>query len=296
MIFAKVDVCFWSHEKFVAAGPAACGYWAAAVTYLREHESTDGFLRPHILGILLAVGDRQARKLCEILVKVGLFFPQDGGYVLVRYAEKNETRDEIEARRSATAARVDAFRKRRSSGHDRLESNAVTNGVQVVESASSVTVLPTPLVTGDVPGSGSPSGSGSDRRERSEIAAAARHATNATADGAFGLAVSAWCEGVTKATGAPCSVARGGAVQALVDAIVTHCPDVNARVDWARSQGAKFASVQLAAGQIIKPHGFGDWLNSVSPDKPSGVRRVAVAALVQPAPPGGSRYAHGDGK
>ena len=33
MLFAKLDVCVAVHPKFCAAGPAAVGYWAAALAY-----------------------------------------------------------------------------------------------------------------------------------------------------------------------------------------------------------------------------------------------------------------------
>lgn len=157
MIFAKLDVDMWGHEKFVAAGPAAVGYWAAALAYLRQHTSSDGYLAPHVLGLLLGLGEREARKLCERLVASGLFGRQDRGYVLLRYAAKNETREQIEARRSETRARVAAHRNSRRNGvtsdHGNADCNASCNTVQA----------------GAVPGSGSHSGSGSDPGEPERV-------------------------------------------------------------------------------------------------------------------------------
>jgi hypothetical protein len=148
MIFAKLDVCFWRHPKFALAGPAACGYWAAALAYLRDQESEDGILAPHVLGMLLGLGEREARKHCERLVICALFSPKDdGGYELVGYAQKNETKEQIELRKAETASRVAKHRGNRLS-------NAACNTLQDVN------------VTERVPGSGSLSGSVSDLPER----------------------------------------------------------------------------------------------------------------------------------
>lgn len=86
-------------------------------------------------------------------------------------------------------------------------------------------------------------------------------ATNATADGAFGLAVAAFADGVRSVTGVPFAPPRAGAeLQKLVGAIVAHCPNVAERVDWSGEAGAAYA--RAYRGQRIHTHGFVDWLNS----------------------------------
>ena len=117
MIFAKLDVCFWRHKKFMRAGAAACGYYAAALTYLREDETSDGVLENDVLGQLLGVGPRESRRLCERLVEAGLFTRDDRGYVLVGYAEKNETKEQIDARRATSSKKVAAWRERNRAGN-----------------------------------------------------------------------------------------------------------------------------------------------------------------------------------
>lgn len=116
MIFAKLDVCFWRHKKFVRAGLEASCYWACALAYLREDESSTGLLEFDVLGLLHGVGEAKARKLCERLVEIELFARHDRGYVLLGYTAKNETKEQIAARRAAVAARVATSRAKRGNG------------------------------------------------------------------------------------------------------------------------------------------------------------------------------------
>lgn len=153
MIFAKLDVCFWRHKKFKRAGVAACGFYAAALAYLRDEESPDGILDHDMAGDLLGVGSREAKKLASKLVDVGLFEPHVRGYYLVRYAEKNETREQIDARRTATRERQATFREKRA------RTNGVTNLVHADEHNALLTGSQRALVTGS--GSDSRSGSSS---------------------------------------------------------------------------------------------------------------------------------------
>lgn len=125
MLFAKLDVCVWRHERFIAAGPAAAGYWMAALARLREDSSSDGYISPTVAGMLLKVGDREARKFSKRLVDVGLFEAKGEGHTLLGYALKNETKEEIEARRLDTRARVTLHRSsKRGNGLHRPEGNA----------------------------------------------------------------------------------------------------------------------------------------------------------------------------
>lgn len=91
--------------------------------------------------------------------------------------------------------------------------------------------------------------------------AAVTRITNASADGAFGMSVTAWAEGVRSVTGKPFLAPYGGSseLQKLVGAIVLHCPNVDDRVAWARGQGAAFASTNKGK---LSAHSFVDWLNS----------------------------------
>lgn len=274
MIFAKLDVCFWRHKRFMRAGPAAAGLWAAALAYLREDESVDGILEADVLGQLFSLGDREARKLCERLVEVGLFERAGDGYVLLRYAAKNETREEIESRRADTRTRVSTFRakKRVGSGAHDVTSNEECNTVGNALQASPVT----DLATRGVPGSDSDSDSVISEREperEPDSTPASRPAAtsqvrirNATDDGAFGLSVDAWAEGVRSATRNPFVLPRGGSseLSKLVEAILAFAGTAD-RVGWARDAGAAYAKAR--AGEKLNAHGFLDWLNSGRPDR-----------------------------
>jgi hypothetical protein len=111
MLFAKVDVCLAVHPKFCAAGPAAVGYWVAALAYSCGQE-LDGRIPEHAIGAILALGPKKGRALCAKLVSVGLFEPDGDGYLIAKFAEKNATKAELEARRKETAQRMAVHRRR----------------------------------------------------------------------------------------------------------------------------------------------------------------------------------------
>jgi len=143
MIFAKVDVCVYTHTKFIRAGVAAVGYWTGALAYSRDHE-LDGFLPKEAVGIIFGLGEKEGRKLADQLVAVGLFEREGEDYRICNYAEKNETKEQIDARRASTRTRV----KRHRSGVAGQVTHAIT----------------TPVTTLSVPGSDSDSGSDSEIR------------------------------------------------------------------------------------------------------------------------------------
>ncbi len=103
MIFAKLDVDITDHPKAIEAGPAAFGLWAWALAYCRKHE-LDGAIGigavRHALG-----GDPGNLALADKLVEVGLWANRDGGWTVLNYASKNETKAGIAERRAADRAR-----------------------------------------------------------------------------------------------------------------------------------------------------------------------------------------------
>lgn len=150
MIFAKLDVTLAYHAKAHKAG-GAMATWAWALAYTREQE-LDGFVPVDSLR-LAWVGEAQARKDCDRLVLVGLFAQSEGGWVMCKYGDKNETKATIDVRRGEARERMLRVRanKQRTSGEP-------SANVQRTDRVRSV----------DVPGSGSGSGSVSD--SGSEIA------------------------------------------------------------------------------------------------------------------------------
>ena len=153
MIYAKLDVCIATHPKFVAAGDAAVGYWCAALAYSCGHQ-LDGAIPSQIVGLILAVGPESGRVRCERLVEIGLFKRSGDGYAIVKFAEKNATKAQIEAKQRESAERVAKFRKAHRNA-------AASDGEVSVGNA-----LPLTAPESVVPGSGSNSLSGS--RSKSE--------------------------------------------------------------------------------------------------------------------------------
>jgi hypothetical protein len=132
MIYAKLDVCFWRHQRFIKAGPAASGYWCGCLTWLRDNDSPDGVVPEHMLGLILGVGDALAIEFCSVLVDAGLFEKRRSGYLLSKYSDKNETREEIDKRRKSTRKRMEKFRSNRSvrdAVGDAFQSGPVTSTV-----------------------------------------------------------------------------------------------------------------------------------------------------------------------
>lgn len=112
MIHARVDVELRFHERAHRAG-TAMGTWTWALLDTRAKEG-DGYVSRIALRGAWA-GERQARRDMAKLVEVGLATPHvdpehGEGWILRKYAPKNETRDEIRARREADARRQRAWR------------------------------------------------------------------------------------------------------------------------------------------------------------------------------------------
>ena len=259
MIFAKLDVSIYAHRRFVEAGFEAVGYWALALAYLRHQESEDGFLCLSLIGVPLGAGPERCRPLCERLASVGLFREAEGGYFLVNYAEKNETKDEIEVRKKAVRARKASSRKSRSQ--------------------SRVGQVVTPPVTRDIHGmsrvtsdsdsdSFSHSGSGSDSGGPDPYPARDPEERRPLPRSERGLSgplwLAAFTEGIAKVTGRPCTAGR--VYLGTLERIVTHhapARDPASACTWLRDEAAAFAKKwdgkHPAKG--LTPDGLERWLN-----------------------------------
>jgi hypothetical protein len=112
--FAKLDVVMATHPRFAEAGPAATGYWAACLAYIK-HQNLKGIVPWAVIGIPLSVGDALARELGARLIAYGLFAERAEGFELLRYSAKNGTKapasDVVEARRLRDRARKTAARR-----------------------------------------------------------------------------------------------------------------------------------------------------------------------------------------
>ena len=127
MIFAKVDLVLLSHRKAFEAGPEAMGLWLFCLAYTRDQE-LDGFVPDAI--VRAAWGGRSNLKLADRLVGADLLQRVDGGYIVVRYAQKNDTKADVQRRKREEADRKAAFRAKKRTGV-REESGRSPLGVPV---------------------------------------------------------------------------------------------------------------------------------------------------------------------
>ena len=91
MAWIKVEASVRTHEKFLAAGPAACWLWLCGLAYCQEG-LTDGFI-PFAALSHLGVKAPQALK-CK-LVTVGLWHDVEGGWEVHGYLKHNKAEKEI---------------------------------------------------------------------------------------------------------------------------------------------------------------------------------------------------------
>jgi hypothetical protein len=273
MIFAKVDVSIYSHPKFVAAGFDASGYWILALCYLRHHESSDGFLAAEVLSVPLSGRKAECRRLCERLVFAGLFAKVEGGYVLLHYAKKNQTKAEIETLKAAARQRKARGRKEDAAAVTRDTSGAVTRP----HSEEDVRVSRVPSISSSISVSDLVSGQPDTDRDPEEPPVAvpreaagagspvARRPLPASERGLSGAAwLAAFTEGIGRQTGRPCSVGRMY-VSTLERVVEHHAPrrDAPGACAWLGEQAAAFAAQW--DGQHppkgLTPDGLERWLN-----------------------------------
>jgi hypothetical protein len=98
MSWLKVDDGFHSHPKVMRAGTAAAGLWVRCGSYVAQH-LTDGFVPREVANTY------GTRSLIKALVDNSLWIPTDGGWLMHDYAERNPSREQVEADRAAAADR-----------------------------------------------------------------------------------------------------------------------------------------------------------------------------------------------
>lgn len=133
MSWFKIDDGFHCHPKVLEAGNEAIGLYVRCGSYSSQ-QLTEGFV-PRVIALMY--GDTH---LIDALVKVGLFKPVDGGWLIHDYGVYNPTREQVlgereaakqrqrNARERARQAREDAKRKAAEGGGD-SNRHAVSHGV-----------------------------------------------------------------------------------------------------------------------------------------------------------------------
>lgn len=87
---------------------------------------------------------------------------------------------------------------------------------------------------------------------------------NVTGDGAFGMLVTSWADGIRSVTGSSFPPPRGRAGGQLSETLKDVCAGASDACAAAREAGAEYAAKN--AGRTLSPFHFGDWLGSGKPD------------------------------
>jgi len=135
VIFARVDVELRDHPRARRAG-VAMTTWTYALLYSRRHE-LDGFVPDDALRGGW-VPEPVGREHASVLVDVGLWGLVDGGWEIINYANKNETRAAIETRRQIEREKKQRWRERRESTQRSTHASTDRSpGVSPVDTGSS---------------------------------------------------------------------------------------------------------------------------------------------------------------
>lgn len=129
MIYARIDVNIITHEKALVAGVEALGLWTWGMCYAQLHE-TDGRL-PRV-AVLSALAGRRNIMLAKRLVEAGLWSAnEDGSWSIWNYTRKNQTAEEIAARKEA-GKKANAERQARWRNARVTQSNATVSALRGV--------------------------------------------------------------------------------------------------------------------------------------------------------------------
>lgn len=256
-VLAHVGVGLPSHPRMLripkgAMRGEALGCWLAATCYSRDGE-LDGWCPAEALEAI-STPETRAR-----LVEVGLFAAskRDGveGYLVLRYEEFNETKEEIDARLAAD--------RRRKPVRVRSDSDRIPTG--------------TPPHIPDIDGIGIGTGKGSlgvqgvppsaDVAEPRTSPVTA--ATPAAGRGLFAFDRTEWASGVAEALGKPFASPTGFDAAPLEDAAVTHAGGAAGHelAAWYRTTAKEFviATLEDRRHWPLSPKSWRRWLDAKSP-------------------------------
>lgn len=219
--------------------------------------------------------------VAESLVKAGLWHEVEGGYQIHDYLVYNPSKEEVaRAKGEKSQAKSEAGKKgAKKRWGDRAKSAQSVPPVAIALPSESMAKPmadawqkdgPDPGPDPD-PREGIPQtplrGESEKEPERASgvvefSPAPFRASVSPSDDGCFGAAFQAWCDGVGEATRKPFAPPRGGAANAIVDAIRVHEPVIANRVSWAKQRAKEWVAFRKAKGLDLNPFKFGEWLNS----------------------------------
>lgn len=114
MAWFKVDDKFHSHRKRKKTSLDAIGLWVICGSWSSD-QLTDGFIPDYIAEDF---GGRNWRRLVDALVASNLWVPGsqsgDQGWFFHQFLERNPSREQVEAERAKTAARVADYRAKKA--------------------------------------------------------------------------------------------------------------------------------------------------------------------------------------
>ena len=263
MIFAKLDTCFWWHDKFVEAGEAAAGYWAGALAFLRHSESSNGVLLDRNVGRILNVGVSRGQRHCKRLVECGLFARRNNGWELLGYAEKNETKEDIQARLQKNSSRVAASRKKKALREGQVAGSSQDPQLTIPGTWDECNALPPDSDSDSVPQEDLDRNKVPDSHTR--VRAAAPSGKGVAADlGVFGAELQAWIVGVRSVLGVYTERPWSDGPKWLVPAARAHAHGLTGQplLDWFTREGATFAREYDGHYGGYTPQRFVVWLDS----------------------------------
>ena len=145
MAWIKVEASVRTHEKFLAAGPAACWLWLCGLAYCQEG-LTDGFIP---FAALPHLGVKAPNGLKVKLVSVGLWHDVQGGWQIHGYLTHNKPAEEV--RRIQGERRAAGERGGKASGDSRAKQVAEANPKQTANPSTPEIRSATSTATAVVP-------------------------------------------------------------------------------------------------------------------------------------------------
>lgn len=130
--------------KAERAAPGCMGLYAFCVMYARlELPDVDGFIPEEVLLVAWGRPPEERNAQAEALCSVDLLERVDGGYVVVKHAEHNDTKADVAAARFAAKERMKSVRRtsREQTPHVQRTSTEQTRDVQRTEPVCSPDVL-----------------------------------------------------------------------------------------------------------------------------------------------------------
>ena len=107
MTWVKLDDLFPDHPKVQAAGQAAAWLHVAGICYCSRY-LTDGLIPNVALAGLGQYTKSRARKLADVLVRVGLWEQEDGAYRIHDYLDFQPSREQVERQRGSPSSAASA--------------------------------------------------------------------------------------------------------------------------------------------------------------------------------------------